>query len=758
MENPHLIYHNSHWGYYRSPFGAVPAWSEVTLRVAVHASLRPRESTLRVWHADREKLFAMRHATSIPSLDHISANYRMAGSDSFRRFRNFGMEGSSRTGEYAHGGLLGGSASSQWGAPGGIAHPSAVGAFGGMPPTPVGDYGDTPPPPDGWYHVFEATYAAAHEPALVWYYFAIGCDDGTCRYYGDNNGQFGGEGQESMDPPPSYQITVYDPGFETPQWFRHSVMYQIFPDRFFQSRKEPLTQAELEKKRPDYIYHEDWRDKPIYKPDPRTGEIMNNDFFGGNLAGIVDKLPYLKDLGVSVVYLNPIFESYSNHRYDTGDYHKVDATLGTRADFRHLCARARAMGMRVVLDGVFNHTGSDSAYFNRYGLYDCVGAYQSKASKYHKWYSFRSFPDDYECWWGILTLPSLNESEPSFQRYIIDSENSITRRWLRCGASGWRLDVVDELPDDFLKALRVAVKSVDEDAIIIGEVWEDASNKVSYGVRKEYLLGYELDSVMNYVFKNALLDFLLMRAPSGRFIAEMRRLADHYPTQCFYSLMNLIGGHDVPRALTLMSDPHPDLTRDQKAMHKPTTRQRKIGVRRLKLASLVQMAMPGVPSVYYGDEAGMAGFEDPFNRETFPWDEIDEDLHSWYKRVITLRNAFATLRTGTFELVKDGDRAEAERIVDPCASPDDSFAIIRAIRGRKDVFGEHADSGFAIVGINRDPERPAALAVDLSNYNLPALFDPFSNGAPNALKHGRVILRMPPLGCRVLTYPAVEIN
>ena len=706
------MYHNSLWSYYRHPFGAAPAWSVVTLRVAVHASLRPRKASLRVWHDGREKLFDMSHATSVPTLEHINMNYRDPGSADLM--------------------LLG--------------------------PDALAGTAQDAAPPDGWYYVFEAPYAAAHEPALVWYYFVIWCEDGTCRYYGDNDGQFGGEGKESLAPPAAYQITVYDPAFETPQWIKHAVIYQIFPDRFFQSRKTPLTQAELEKKRPDYICHEGWRELPVYKPDPRTGEIMNNDFFGGNLDGIAEKLPYLKDLGANVVYLNPIFESYSNHRYDTGDYRKVDATLGTQADFRSLCARARAMGMRVVLDGVFNHTGSDSLYFNRDGRYDSVGACQSAASKYYRWYSFRSHPDDYECWWGIETLPAVNESEPSFRRFVLDGENSVVRRWLRSGASGWRLDVADELPDDFLKELRRSVKSEDEDAVIIGEVWEDASNKVSYGVQREYFLGYELDSVMNYVFKDSLLAFLLGRAPAGRFVAEMRRLADHYPKQCFYSLMNLIGGHDVARALTLLSDPPTDLTRDQKAIHKPTTRQRKLGVRRMKLAALVQMAMPGAPSVYYGDEAGMSGFEDPFNRKTFPWDEMDADLHAWYRNVIMLRNAFAPLRTGTFELVMAGDGAQAKADGGPCAGADDAFAIIRAIRNREDVFGERAPSGFAVIGVNRSPDKPAELAIDLTNYSLPALYDPFAHGgALHALRRGCATLRIPPLGCRALTYPPIEI-
>ena len=212
-------------------------------------------------------------------------------------------------------------------------------------------------------------------------------------------------------------------------------MYQIFPDRFARSDSLSLTQEKLEKKRPDYIFHESWGDKPIHEPDRRTGEVMNNDFFGGNLAGIVEKLPYLKDLGISVIYLNPIFEAYSNHRYDTGNYHKIDATLGTNDDFDVLCAEAEKAGMRVILDGVFNHTGSDSLYFNKDGYYDEVGAYQSKKSKYYDWYQFEEYPERYTCWWGILTLPNVNESEESYVDYVLRDDDSVVRRWL---CAGWR--------------------------------------------------------------------------------------------------------------------------------------------------------------------------------------------------------------------------------------------------------------------------------------------------------------------------------
>ena len=558
------------------------------------------------------------------------------------------------------------------------------------------------------YSVFGADFHTGGKPRLVWYYFIVTDAEGRISYYGNNPDMLGGEGAQYDNPPWSYQLTVYDGAFRVPGWLRHGVIYQIFPDRFYQERPAPLTQAEIEKKRPDYIFQPDWNAKPVYYPDPRTGEIMNNDFYGGNLAGIAAKLPYLKDLGVSIIYLNPIFEAYSNHRYDTGDYFKVDPLLGTNDDFAALCVQARQYGMRIILDGVFNHTGSDSIYFNKDGYYDGVGAYQSKDSKYYSWYLFEDYPDKYESWWGVATLPDVNESDPGFIRHVVSGEHSVIKYWLRLGASGWRLDVVDELPGAFVKELRANVKKTDADAAIIGEVWEDASNKVSYGKQREYLLGFELDSVMNYVFKKALIAFMLGDIGAERFDAENMRLAENYPAESYYSLMNLIGGHDVERILTIMSEPPRDLTRAQKAMYKPTRAKYSLGVRRLKIMSLIQMTFPGTPSVYYGDEAGMTGFEDPFNRCAFPWDGADGDLHAWYRQIIALRNANPVLRTGGFETVYAAGSA---------------YAYAREIKGGADVFGAPAQNGFALVAVNRDKECPAYFDIDLSGRGIPSLRD-----------------------------------
>ena len=321
---------------------------------------------------------------------------------------------------------------------------------------------------------FSGTLTAPELPDLLWYHFRFWREDGTgCLL--DKTG-YRSDGQAV-----SWQLTVYQES-RTPGWFGAGVTYQIFPDRF--CRLVPVDPAGLVGRR---WVHEDWDDTPEWRPDP-DGEIRNRDFFGGTLAGITSKLDDLKALGVTTLYLCPIFESASNHRYNTADYTRIDPMLGTEADFRALCAQARQRGMRVILDGVFNHTGSQSMYFNADGYYPTLGAAQSQDSPWYSWYRFHHWPDSYDSWWGIRTLPAVEESSPSYVDFIIDAKDSIIRRWLRAGASGWRLDVADELPDWFLEKIRAAMEETAPDSVLIGEVWEDGSNKIAYSQRRRYLL------------------------------------------------------------------------------------------------------------------------------------------------------------------------------------------------------------------------------------------------------------------------------
>lgn len=443
-----------------------------------------------------------------------------------------------------------------------------------------------------------------------------------------------------------WQLTCYDGNFKTPDWLAGGVFYQIFPDRFYNSGTQKTDVPA------DRVLREDWGGQPRWEPDAQ-GKVLNNDYFGGDLQGIREKLPYLASLGVTCLYINPIFEAHSNHRYDTADYENIDPLLGTADDLTALTDAAKALGIRVILDGVFSHTGADSRYFNRYGRYRTAGAYQSIASPFYPWYQFRRWPADYTSWWGFETLPEIDELSPAFRGYIA-GDNGIVRQWLRKGASGWRLDVADELPDPFIDALRVAVKTEDPDSLLLGEVWEDASNKESYGHLRRYLLGGQLDSVMNYPFADAILKFLT-GGSTAAFFNTIEGIVENYPPEVTRLLMNHIGTHDTARALTVLAgEPARGRARRWQSAQKLTAAQRKHGKALLKLASLLQFCLPGVPCVYYGDEAGMEGYSDPFNRGCYPWGKEDKDLVAWYKGLGEMRKLAKPLAEGTFRAVRGG--------------------------------------------------------------------------------------------------------
>lgn len=391
------------------------------------------------------------------------------------------------------------------------------------------------------------------------------------------------------------------------------------------------------------------------RPD-ENGQFLCNDYFGGDLAGIRRKLPYLVSLGVEVIYLNPIFEAHANHRYNTADYKKIDPLLGNEEDFRALCAAAAALGMRVVLDGVFNHTGSDSIYFNREKRYgEHSGACNDPNSPYRDWYSWKHWPDSYESWWGFLTLPNVNEGCEAYQEFIC-GEDGVLRKWLDAGASGFRLDVADELPDFFLEKIREAVKSAGEDKLVLGEVWEDASNKNSYGSYRKYLLGHQLDSVMNYPWRTAILRFL--RLGEGQELQNaIMDILENYPPQVAGILMNCLSTHDVPRCITALAAPDMEgRGRDWQREHNTfTADQYYFGRHMAKLAALIQYTLPGCPSLYYGDEAGLVGYADPFNRGTYPWGHEDQDLLAFFQEIGVLRKNSPVLRRGKFVPLCFGD-------------------------------------------------------------------------------------------------------
>lgn len=574
--------------------------------------------------------------------------------------------------------------------------------------------------------VYEAAVAAAG-PGIIWYYFKLNTGNETL-YYGNNPAMLGGAGKLYRQEPPSYQITVYKEDGVTPDWFKDAIMYQIMPDRFYNSNPD----GRVMNAKKGSMIHSHWDDIPFYIRESDTGRIMAYDFFGGNLRGIIAKLPYLKELGVTVIYLNPVFESPSNHRYDTADYHNIDAMLGDNEVFSLLCGEAQKFGISVFLDGVFSHTGSDSIYFNREGRYPSLGAYQSRHSPYYKWYRFRKWPSEYECWWGIDTLPNVDESEPSYRDFAVTGADSVAKYWLKQGAKGWRLDVADELPDGFIKEFRRSIKSVDPDSVLIGEVWEDASHKVSYGNLRPYLCGEELDSAMNYPFRSIVLDFMTGVRDAAATHHALLSLCENYPAHNFYAMMNLVGSHDVPRVLTLLGEAPPadTLSSGEQARYRLPAEKKRLAVARLKLVSLWQMTFPGVPCIYYGDEAGAEGYKDPYNRGTYPWEHQNRELLQWYQKLAGLRHEYDMLKTGAWHLLQANG---------------DSYAYVRCIANGKDVFGRAKQDGVALVFLNRSKDTAAELAVDVGQWCAGPLVDVLYGGEPLTPAGGMLSIRLQPL-------------
>ena len=439
-----------------------------------------------------------------------------------------------------------------------------------------------------------------------------------------------------------WQLTVTERDFTTPDWLKGGIIYQIFPDRFYNSG------SEKENVPNDRILRTDWGNEPEWRPTPE-GKVLNNDFFGGDLKGIGEKLPYLKDLGVTCIYLNPIFESHSNHRYDTADYGKIDPLLGTEEDFKKLCKDAKKQGIHIILDGVFSHTGDDSVYFNRKGRYNTLGAYNSPESPYYKWYKFTNYPDKYQSWWGFVTLPEVIEEGEEYRNFI-NGKGGIIEKWLKAGADGFRLDVADELPDIFIDELRARLKETKPDALLMGEVWEDATTKHSYGSRRRYLLGSQFDSVMNYPFANAILDFC-RSGKAESFMSTVMQIVENYPKQCLDVMMNHIGTHDTERAITKIAGESCEYRdRQWQSCHSLGDKYEK-GIGLLKCAVALQYTLPGVPSVYYGDEAGLEGYKDPFNRGCYPWGNENRELIDFYKTMGKIRKENSVFQKGYFSPV-----------------------------------------------------------------------------------------------------------
>lgn len=481
------------------------------------------------------------------------------------------------------------------------------------------------------YRFYDCTLTL--EEGLYWYSFFYDSDYGR-MFVTKNKESLGTVSPDGA----CWQQTVYKADFETPDRIKGGIIYQIFPDRFYNSGKEKSGVPA------DRFIQTDWTAQPAFRQDGQA-RSLGNDYYGGDLAGITEKLPYLASLGVSCIYLNPIFEAHSNHRYNTADYKKIDPSLGNDRDLETLCREAEKYGIFIMLDGVFSHTGDDSVYFNKYGRYESLGAAQSQESPYIGWYNFRWWPHKYSSWWGVPSLPETQENSPAFTEFIT-GEHGVLTYWMERGVKGWRLDVADELPDEFLDKIRLAIKKKDPSAFLLGEVWEDATNKISYGYRRKYLRGDQLDSVMNYPLAEAIIAFV-KGGNADKLLDVVLTQCENYPPQTLCCLMNHIGSHDTARILTRLGCERSG-NREWQANDRLSSDERTHAKRLLRLAAALQYTLPGIPSLYYGDEVGMEGHGDPFCRGSYPWGNEDVELLEFYRSLGKIRRENAAFKTGRF--------------------------------------------------------------------------------------------------------------
>ncbi len=438
-----------------------------------------------------------------------------------------------------------------------------------------------------------------------------------------------------------FQLTVSDFKYPKPEAAYGGIIYHIFVDRFNRGGDVPVSDGAV-------LVSGEWKNIPEF-PEYPGAPLKNNTFYGGTLYGIVDKLDYLCSLGVSVIYLSPVFSSVSNHKYDTADYMTVDEMFGGDDALRQLIFEADKRGIKIILDGVFNHTGDDSIYFNKYSRFDSIGAYNSQESPYYGWYDFKSHPDKYTCWWDIPILPRINPDIFECGEFIA-GEGGVLEKYSRMGIYGFRLDVADELSDKFLSKIKNRL-TLGGQSFLLGEVWEDASNKVAYGVRKKYYLGDELDGVMNYPVRVGIIDYLVNKS-TEKLRYALTDVINNMPPRIRNAQMNLLGSHDTVRALTALSGVSDEgKTNAEKREMRLSEADYSAARTRLKTAYTILATLPGIPSVFYGDEAGLEGYGDPFCRMPYPWGREDKKILEHYRKIGKIRRENSVYREGDFKLL-----------------------------------------------------------------------------------------------------------
>lgn len=506
--------------------------------------------------------------------------------------------------------------------------------------------------------VYGVSFKTPFNTCLLWYYFRIETvKDGkkSYAYYGNNESGLGGKGAvyDTDENIPEYQITVYS-FTRVPKWYKDAIAYQIFPDSFmrdpdWERRTRLAIKRRSGKSGQKQMLQIDWY-KPAYPVKDEENNVETWPFYGGSLKGIESRLGYLAGLGVRLIYLNPIFESVSNHRHDTADYMNIDPILGTEEDFRSLCEKAAKLDIRIILDGVFSHTGADSIYFDRFGNYGGKGAWNNLNSRYKYWYHFDvNEPAGYKCRRGNKDLPEVEENNLMF-RQMICGDNGVLAKWLRAGASGWRIGAAEELSDDFLRNIRKRVKTEEVGNVLLGEVSEDAEGRIGHDESSSFLLGDEFDSTMNHSLRGILIDYVNYSCTADEALARLMSLKENYPPENFYGTLNYIGSLDRARILSVMD-------RDE---------DHETAARKVKMLTTLQYSLPGVPCIYYGDEAGMYGGADPENRSGYIWGRENRDIRSHFQNLGVYYHSHAALKDGDFIPVSAAENGD-----------DDILAFIR---------------------------------------------------------------------------------
>lgn len=489
-------------------------------------------------------------------------------------------------------------------------------------------------------------------PGIYGYYFEIEAAGRKFVYQNNRDMVFwtreqGSNGQGTIEPHSAgsvirrFRHTVHARDFQVPSWAQDAIYYYIFPDRFRNGDPSNDPRPFQSSAQWEAVeFHDNWLDHP-WRPGSGDGSdgFGTNDFFGGDIAGIIEKLDYIAGLGANALYITPLFLAASNHKYDTADYRRIDPAFGSNSDFERLTAEAAKRGLRILVDASLNHSGRDSLYFDRFGRFPGIGAFEGGRirpdSPYADWYRFNPGEADpdrrYTGWAGARDLPELNKHSRAFRQFAFGSPDSIMKLWLDKGASGWRMDVAPWVPDDFWAEWRAAIKAHRPDALLVAETWFDAS---------KYFRGDSFDSTMNYIFRDTALNYAA-GIKAARLVHNVELIRELYPRQSLNASMNLLSGHDTARSLHLLGYEGPHSGPEAEALAK----------RRLALAFFFQMTFPGAPAIFYGDEVGATGGDDPYNRVGYPWADRggrpDLDLLGQVKALTRLRNSHPVLRRGT---------------------------------------------------------------------------------------------------------------